>query len=312
MRSEAGQRVQGALVCALLLSCLTACATAGFQTQRAAAPSGPVVLEPYVAPPVRRLSAETLRRWTAPEVSQGVAVDERSFYPLDNTVIARYDRETGELLARFVGPEDGLIRHLNSCLVLDSLVWCANSNYPLKPMGSSIEVFDAETLEHRFSHSLGMMDEGSLVWFDRLSDGWLVGFAHYDSPRGLDYKDSRFASVVTFDASWRRTGGWLFPDTVLDLFRPHAASGGALGPDGLLYVMGHDRPELYVLAQPTMGPTLVHVATIDIEAKGQAFSWAPGIERVIFAQNRSSQEVIEIQVPDVGPLPEGARRFGTR
>ena len=79
---------------------------------------------------------------------------------------------------------------------------------------------------------------------------------------------------MTFDAEWRRTGGWLFPPSALERMAPYAASGGAIGPDGWLYLLGHDRPEMYVVARPSMGPTMIHLATIDLEAEGQAFAWA--------------------------------------
>jgi hypothetical protein len=36
-----------------------------------------------------------------------------------------------------------------------------------------------------------------------------------------------------------------------------------LGADGLVPdVLGHDRSEMYVVGRPTMGPVLIHVATI--------------------------------------------------
>ncbi|OYX49993.1 MAG: hypothetical protein B7Y90_05705 [Alphaproteobacteria bacterium 32-64-14] len=89
---------------------------------------------------------------------------------------------------------------------------------------------------------------------------------------------------------------------------PYAASGGAIGSDGLLYILGHDRPEMYVLAKPAMGPTMIHVATIDIEAEGQAFSFAEG--RNIFAIDRRKGRVLQIALPAV-PLDSqiGARIF---
>jgi len=144
---------------------------------------------------------------------------------------------------------------------------CANSNDSLTPMGSSIEIFDAGSLRHADSHSLGMLDEGSL----------------------------------TFDAAWRRTGGWLIPATVLERMAPHAASGGAIGPDGRLHLLGHDRPEMYVVARPPMGPTLVHVATIDLEAEGQAFSWARDGSRTVFTIDRRKGLVRTIELPAVAP-----------
>ncbi|MDP3740596.1 MAG: hypothetical protein Q8R02_24630 [Hyphomonadaceae bacterium] len=261
------------------------------------APPGALVVADYVAPTPLHLSARTLREYPVPEADQGVAVDARHFYAADNSVIAKYERDSGKLVARWVGPDHGLIRHLNSCLADGGKLWCANSNYSLTPHGSSVEVFDSTSMQHADSHSLGMTDEGSLTWFDRYRSGWIAGFAHYTGNGGVGFKDHTFSSVVTFDPEWRRTGGWLFPAAVVERMAPDAASGGAIGPDGLLYILGHDRPEMYVLARPSMGPTLLHVATIDLQAEGQAFSFADG--HTIFAIDRRTHAVRIIELPAV-------------
>ncbi len=282
---------------ALMLACLPACATTspaphaseGHGTLRTAPPGGGAPL---------LLSARTLRTYAAPEADQGAAVDADFFYAIDNALIAKYSRSDGARLAEWRGPESGEIRHINSCYADAGRLWCANSNYPQVPMGSSVEVFDAAQMTHEHSHSLGMMEEGSLTWFAPIDGGWIGAFAHYDE-RGVAYKDHRFSALVAFDSSWRRTGGWLFPPGVIERMAPHAASGGAIGPDGFLYVMGHDRPEMYVLARPHMGPTLVHVATIALEAEGQAFAFdRASTERVIFCVDRRAGLVREIQLPD--------------
>ncbi len=258
---------------------------------------GPLVVPDYVAPEPLRLAATTVREYAAPEADQGVAVDQQHFYPVDNTVIAKYDRASGVLVARWVAPRNGLVRHLNSCFAERDLLWCANSNYSETPHGSSIEIFDVRTMMHAESHSLGMTEEGSLTWFDHYRGGWIAGFAHYSENGGVAFKDHTFSSVVTYDAQWRRTGGWLFPKAVVERMAPYAASGGAIGPDGLLYILGHDRPEMYVLARPVMGPTMIHVATIDLEAEGQAFSFAEG--RKIVAIDRRKGRVREIAIPAI-------------
>jgi hypothetical protein len=154
-----------------------------------------------------------------------------------------------------------------------------------------------------------MRDEGSLTWFDRYRGGWIAAFAHYDDTGGLTFKDSRFSSVVTFDAEWRRTGGWLIPSVVIDRMSPYAASGGAIGPDGWLYLLGHDRPEMYVVARPAMGPTLMHIATIDLEADGQAFSWARDGSRTVFTIDRRKGLVRAIAIPDVPEPSSPALKF---
>jgi hypothetical protein len=253
----------------------------------------------YTPPEVRQLTARTIRTYTAREADQGVAADRTHFYAIDNTVIAKYTLSSGSRVGAWVGPRNGPIRHMNSCLADAGRLRCANSNYPLTPMGSSVEVFDTGTLDHVDSHSLGLLDEGSLTWFDHYRGGWMAGFAHYDDNGGLPYKGHRFANVVTFDSMWRRTGGWLFPDSVLERFAPRAASGGAIGPDGYLYLLGHDRAEMYVVARPPMGPTLVHVATIALEVEGQAFSWTQDGSRTVLAIDRRRGLVRAIQIPEV-------------
>ncbi|GAB4520856.1 MAG: hypothetical protein Kow00133_07570 [Amphiplicatus sp.] len=248
-----------------------------------------------------RLIAETVRSWPAADADQGAAADSRHFYAIDNAVIAKHDRESGALVRRWSGEDAGLVRHLNSCFHEEGRLYCANSNYPQTPMGSSAEIFDAATLQPVASHSFGLTEEGSLTWFDRTQDGWIAGFTHYGKPGGLPYKDNRYSSVISFDARWRRNGGWLYPDGILERMAPYGASGGAVGPDGFLYVLGHDLPEMYVLAKPEMGPALIHVATIGVEAEGQAFSWAEEGARRIFAVDRRSRRVLEIDLP---PIPE--------
>ena len=256
-------------------------------------------------PNVATLAARTLRVYSVPEADQGVAADRRYFYPIDNTVIAKYDITTGDRVDRWEGRPDGAIRHLNSCLHDAGRLWCANSNYPEVPMGSSVEVFDTATLDHVRSHSLGLLDEGSIVWFDKYRRGYLAGFAHYGGNGGVGFKDHRYSAVVTFDAEWRRTGGWLFPSTLVARMAPYAASGGAIGPDGWLYLLGHDLPEMYVVGRPSAGPALIHLATIALDAEGQAFSWAQDGSRTVYTIDRRKRLVRHIAIP---PIPVGVAR----
>ncbi|MEW6168295.1 MAG: hypothetical protein AB1651_11440 [Pseudomonadota bacterium] len=251
------------------------------------------------APPQGVLRGVIGGEWPAPEADQGAAVDEEAFYAIDNTRIARYSRKNGARTARWDGA-DGPLIHLNSCLSAGGRLWCAHSNYPGKPMTSSIEIFDALTLSPLASHSLGYRTEGSLVWLAPVREGWLAGFAHYDGKGGEPGHSQRYSGIVQFDTQWRRSGGWVFPDAVLERMAPHAASGGAIGPDGWLYAMGHDRGELYVLGKPRQGSTLLHLATIEVPAEGQAFSWLPEA-RAILVVMRHRGLIRRIDIP---PLPE--------
>jgi hypothetical protein len=264
------------------------------------------LLIPAAGADVLQLRAQTLRSLAAPEADQGVAVDEQHFYAVDNTVIAKYERDSGDLVKRWVSQLRPGVGHLNSCYARSQRLWCANSNYPQLPHASSVEVFDAESLRPLVSHSLGAMDAGSLVWFDALAEGFIAGFAHYGKRGGVPYKDSRYSALVRFDVQWRRTGGWIFPAALVDRLSPYAASGGALGPGGYLYIMGHDRPEMYVLDKPEMGPELEHVATIRIEAQGQAFAFDPVHPDRVWVIDRHAGLVREVVLP---ALPGPARGF---
>jgi hypothetical protein len=267
--------------------------------------------ETYVAPAIATLDARLLREHQAREARQGVAVDAAHFYAVVNSAIGKYDKRTGALVSRWSSPRGGLIRHINSCFAEANRLWCANSNFPQTPMASSIEVFDSRSMTHESSHSLGILDEGSLTFFDRLGEGWIAGFAHYDGDGGLAYKGAAFAGIVLYDSAWRRSGGYAIPASVIERMAPHAASGGAIGPDGLLYLFGHDRPELYVLARPVMGPVMLHVATINVDAAGQAFSWdRSSSARELYAINRPTGTVRVFSVPEVSLAGHpDARRF---
>lgn len=249
-----------------------------------------------------RLAAEELGRLDAPEAGQGAAVDADHVYAIVNRVIARYNKSTGKREGEWRGARDGPIVHLNSCYAAEGELWCAHSNFPAVPMASSVERFDSASLTHTASTSLGLTD-GSLTWFDRHNGDWWAGFAHYDGRGGVPGKDHRWSNIVRFDDQWRKMESFLLPDSVLERMAPHSASGGAFGPDGYLYLLGHDRPEMYVLALPQLASTLIHLATIDIALEGQAFAWdtSQPAERIIYGISRPSRQIRWFHVPEIAP-----------
>ncbi|GIV60344.1 MAG: hypothetical protein KatS3mg043_1433 [Rhodothermaceae bacterium] len=256
---------------------------------------------PAQAQEVIRLEAEEIARFSAMEAVQGAAADGTHFYAIANAALGRYDRATGRRTGTWSQARTGPIRHLNSCITDpgSARLLCANSNFPELPMASSIEIFDTETMTHLESRSFGLTD-GSLVWFDRLGKGWIAGFAHYDNEGGMPGKDHRYTRIVRYDADWTERGGWMLPGAVLDRLAPHSASGGGIGPDGLLYLTGHDREEMYVLAFPEQGPKLEHVATIDIALQGQAFAWDRTTnERIVWGISRPNREVRVFRIPEI-------------
>ena len=75
--------------------------------------------------------------------------------------------------------------HLDSAMVMDGKIYAAHSNYPEWPMTSSLEIFDAETMEHVGTHSFGIQ-WGSLTWVDWHDGHWWMTFANYDRLLGPD------------------------------------------------------------------------------------------------------------------------------
>jgi hypothetical protein len=69
-------------------------------------------------------------------------------------------------------------------------------------------------------------------------------------------------------------------------------SGGSWGPDGLLYVTGHDHPELYGLRLPKMGSVLEQVATYSIKGEGQGIAWDRSDLGVLWMISRQNKEAI--------------------
>lgn len=240
------------------------------------------------------------RRWPAPEARQGVAADREYIYVITNHGFGKYRKDTKERVGGWEGPEDGPIRHLNAAVVREGRLYCAHSNYPEVPMTSSVEVWDTETLEHLASHSFGIA-YGSLTWIDEREGDWYACFAHYGNRAAEPGKDPAWTQLVRFDRQWRRLEGWVFPPELLRQFEAYSSSGGAFGPEGLLYVAGHDRQELYLLRLPRMGSVLEWVDTLAMGAEGQAFGWDPEDPEVLYTILKRERAVIESRREKIGP-----------
>jgi len=174
-------------------------------------------------------SLQELRRFKAAEARQAVAVDAHHFYAIDNRAIGKYDKRTGERVGGYLEPDGGGIHHLNSGIVLDGRLYCANSNYPGVPMLSSIEIFDTQTLEHVGSHSFGMLS-GSATWIDRRDGLWWVGFGNYEGRGGIPGRGTEWTEIALYDDQWRRVGGYGFPVEVIERFAREVAFVEFAGP----------------------------------------------------------------------------------
>lgn len=235
------------------------------------------------------LTVRELERVPVPEAHQAVAVDAESFYVIASRKIARYSKQTNERVAEWTAPADSHILHLNSGLVIDGKLHCANSNWPATPRKNTVEIFEAGTLRHLETKSFPE-SERAINWVERHRGAWWIVFAGYGEA------DVRRTSLVRYDDKWNATGEWTFPESVLQRFLPNSNSGGAFGPAGRLFVTGHDHAELYVLDVPDEGGELGHVATVAAPIAGQGIAWDRNDVGTLFGIVRSRREVVRMRV----------------
>ena len=115
---------------------------------------------------------------------------------------------------------------------------------------------------------------------------WWGTFANYNrvfdrSP--VAYGNKFNTQVVRFDEEWRVAEAWVIPEAVVERFEDMSNSGGSWGPDGRLYLTGHDPAEAYVMEIPEMGSTLEWVATVPLENTGQGIAWDRSQPDVLYA-----------------------------
>lgn len=250
----------------------------------------------FLAAATTQVAAGEVLRMPAEEAKQGVVADARYVYAISNSEIGKYDRKTRRRVARWQGDPD-LFKHMNSCRLLAREIVCAASNYPDVPMASSIEWFDTRRMQHVRTHSLGP-GRGSLTWLDWHDGSWWACFANYQGRGGEPGRDERLTTLVRYSPAFVEQGAWLFPQDVLERFAPYSSSGGAWGEDGLLYVTGHDLPEMYVLRLPRAGSRLERVATVAIPTQGQAIAWDPRA-RLLWSIDRKTREIVASMVPAI-------------
>ncbi|WEX86640.1 cycloisomerase [Sinorhizobium garamanticum] len=241
-----------------------------------------------VAVPLRQIAADSVRELAVPEANQGIGVDADHFYAVDNRTIAKYDKASGERVAVFEGPQDGPIKHLNSAVVIDGEIYAAHSNFPEWPAANSVEVFDAETMQHVDTLPLGI-DRGFFTWLDYHDGSWWGAFANYNrvfdrSPLAQGNKDE--TQVVRFGEDWRVAEAWALPDEVLEKFGDMSNSGGSWGPDRKLYLTGHDAAEAYVMERPETGSVLKWLATVPLRNTGQGIAWDRSTPDMLYGVSR--------------------------
>ncbi|MCB1090089.1 MAG: hypothetical protein KDL87_01060, partial [Verrucomicrobiae bacterium] len=236
-------------------------------------------------------ACEEIARFPAKEAFQGVAVDETSFYAIGSKEIGKYRKDSGARVAGWENESGGPVRHLNSGIVTGGELYLAHSNFPKMPEESSMEVFDARTLKPLRRKTIEN-PPGSLTWIVPYRGGWLACFAHY-----LRTGDSADSRVVQFDSDWKMIASLPFPSALVEKFGDHSSSGGAIGPEGKLFISGHDARELYVLSIPeTPGGKLAWEATVAIPTAGQAFAWDSAGPGLLYSIERKTREVVVSRV----------------
>ncbi len=222
-----------------------------------------------------RIEADTPTTWAVVAANQGVGVDAESVYAVDNHTIVKLDKVSGKETGRWEGGEDGPVLHLDSAAIVDGRLYAAHSNYPEWPMTSSVEIWDPVTMEHVGTHSFGI-DRGSLTWIDRHDGFWWATFANYNrlfERSSVSYGNKWNTQMVRLDDEFRVLEAWTFPEALIESFEEMSNSGGSWGPDGRLYISGHDKPEIYALELPEAGSELVWVGTVGVKTTGQGFAW---------------------------------------
>jgi hypothetical protein len=238
---------------------------------------------------------EQIGEFDIKEANQGVGVDAAHFYAVDNQVIAKYDKKTGKLVKKWQGDRKGPILHLDSAMLMDGKLYAAHSNYPDWPMTSSLEIFDAATMEPAGSHSFGIQ-YGSLTWVDWHDGHWWMTFANYDKPYGPDkspYGRKANTLMVKFTKDFRPVESWTLPRQLLDRFEDMSNSGGSWGPDGYLYLTGHDPAELYRVRLPKQGSVLEVVDIIPMNIRGQGIAWDRSQPGVIYGIIRATKKELD-------------------
>ena len=214
----------------------------------------------------------------ATEAHQAAAADDKFVYAITNTLVAKYDRQTGERLATSTGEA----KHLNSGFLWERRLYCAHSNYPQTPEQSEIKVLDLDSLRLTTFKDFGSIG-GSLTWAVRHDEHWWCNFARYGDDNGKTF-------LVKFDRDWREQGRWTYPPEVIRELHRMSLSGG-LWRDGSLLVTGHDDPVLFRLRLPKTGRVLEFVEQQSVPCTGQGFAHDPKTGGLV-GINRAKRQVV--------------------
>ena len=247
---------------------------------------------------------EPVARFTTPAARQGVCADAEHVWVVDDRLIVKIAKQGFREVARFETPREGPIIHMNSLSLHEGRLLAAHSNYPEDPMLSSVEIFDPDSLRHLGNHPFGLMP-GSLTTFEwHEGQAWAI-WANYSRVFGRNqrpYGNTHWTHLTRLAPDMRQTAGWSFPVDVLAKSEPMSISGASWGPGlpghpgALLWCTGHDHREVYALRLPGAGSRLERVATLPIEAEGQAIAWDRSDPTLLWMIIRSRREVVGMRL----------------
>jgi hypothetical protein len=152
-------------------------------------------------------------------------------------------------------------------------------------------------MKHIKTHSFGIR-WGSCTWIDRHDGYWWAAFAHYNKLKDKNLTDNTYTTLVKFDDDWRMIEAWVYPEEIIKRFDGMSNSGGSWGPDGRLYLTGHDRSELYVVDFPDAGSILKLIEIVPIGNRGQGFAWDRTDPGVIYTIRKKEREVVVFRMKE--------------
>ena len=174
---------------------------------------------------------------SAVEAHQAAAATPQHLFAITNSLVAKYDRESGKRLQ----VSQGEATHLNSGFVWDGKLFCAHSNYPKTPELSEIKVVDLESMQLSTFKNFGDFG-GSLTWAVHHNGSWWCNFAKYGDANSRTF-------LVQFDTDWKEQARWTYPLKLIKQLGKMSLSGG-LWRGNLLLVTGHDDGVIFRLRLP--------------------------------------------------------------
>ena len=221
---------------------------------------------------------KSVQRFHAPQANQAAAADTKFFYAIGSRGITKYDRNTGEVVAK----SSGKAKHLNSGYFHQGKLLCAHSNFPTLPEQSEVLSLDPKTMRLTVYRDLGNPG-GSLTWVVQKKGNWWCNFAKYGKKNAETF-------VIKYDNHWKEIARYTYPQKLINQLGKYSISGGIwVGEE--LWVTGHDDPFLFRLNLPKKGSELFYLGKIKVPFTGQGIA-ADSETGGLVGINRANKEII--------------------